>query len=494
MVGSALGLQQQQWHATVEQQSVTTQGQSFNSVPKQEFTFPSQTSHSHDNTTSATGSIISPPRIGQVVDDSVGGGSSFLPIPPRTRSKSDTSRELPTWDQPYMEQQQQQQHQVGGLSSAGVVDEQTVNMSDVASSAQQPQLNPGFTFGQTGSKPNNGFLSPDHNSIRRAKSEVGARPIHRQSRSEDIRGNVLPPAAQPGHQHSHSSSGPFLFPPQTGQMDFLSPNQQFYANSTGSPDGPLPSISAGRSVSPGRPLVSSPGHIRRASSGTRSERGAETWSGMVPIGQHRVSPYPSPHTSPRPRVSELPYDESMARTGGIDYSGGSLLGVDGLGLPQQQGYVSGYGNLSGTYTPSSTGASAYHTPGQSPSPGPPLTIETPVPKPTVTTGRTANASHKRRKQEASFVCPIPGCGSTFTRSFNLKGKIFSAGLRDTLLSMVYQVISAHTERKSRSCVTGRAAAKALHGNTTASDTSSCTQISDRSVAKDVGSSLLGWMP
>jgi len=26
-----------------------------------------------------------------------------------------------------------------------------------------------------------------------------------------------------------------------------------------------------------------------------------------------------------------------------------------------------------------------------------------------------------RKQEATFVCPIPGCGSTFTRRFDLKG-------------------------------------------------------------------------
>ena len=44
-----------------------------------------------------------------------------------------------------------------------------------------------------------------------------------------------------------------------------------------------------------------------------------------------------------------------------------------------------------------------------------------VSKPNVTTGRTANASHKRQKQEATFVYPIPGCRSTFTRSFNLKG-------------------------------------------------------------------------
>ncbi|KAH7871602.1 uncharacterized protein C8R40DRAFT_1054386 [Lentinula edodes] len=48
-----------------------------------------------------------------------------------------------------------------------------------------------------------------------------------------------------------------------------------------------------------------------------------------------------------------------------------------------------------------------------------------VSKPTVTTGRTKAASHNRRKQEATFVCPVPGCGSTFTRSFNLKGHIRS---------------------------------------------------------------------
>ena len=47
-----------------------------------------------------------------------------------------------------------------------------------------------------------------------------------------------------------------------------------------------------------------------------------------------------------------------------------------------------------------------------------------VSKPNVTTGRTANASQKRRKQDATFICPVPGCGSTFTRSFNLKGKVF----------------------------------------------------------------------
>lgn len=44
-----------------------------------------------------------------------------------------------------------------------------------------------------------------------------------------------------------------------------------------------------------------------------------------------------------------------------------------------------------------------------------------VSKQNVTTTATAEASEKRRKTDANFVCPVPGCGSTFTRHFNLKG-------------------------------------------------------------------------
>ncbi|KAH8976885.1 hypothetical protein EDB86DRAFT_2819716 [Lactarius hatsudake] len=32
---------------------------------------------------------------------------------------------------------------------------------------------------------------------------------------------------------------------------------------------------------------------------------------------------------------------------------------------------------------------------------------------------------KRRINDANFVCPIPGCGATFTRHFNLKGHLRS---------------------------------------------------------------------
>lgn len=44
-----------------------------------------------------------------------------------------------------------------------------------------------------------------------------------------------------------------------------------------------------------------------------------------------------------------------------------------------------------------------------------------VEKQLVTTTATQAASATRRKNEAVFKCPVPGCGSTFTRRFNLRG-------------------------------------------------------------------------
>lgn len=44
-----------------------------------------------------------------------------------------------------------------------------------------------------------------------------------------------------------------------------------------------------------------------------------------------------------------------------------------------------------------------------------------VEKRTVTTSATQAASASRRRNEAHYQCPVPGCGSTFTRRFNLRG-------------------------------------------------------------------------
>ncbi|KAG8905184.1 hypothetical protein FRB99_000549 [Tulasnella sp. 403] len=48
-----------------------------------------------------------------------------------------------------------------------------------------------------------------------------------------------------------------------------------------------------------------------------------------------------------------------------------------------------------------------------------------VERPLVTTPATKTASANRRRAEATFLCPVPGCGSTFTRHFNLRGHLRS---------------------------------------------------------------------
>jgi hypothetical protein len=125
------------------------------------------------------------------------------------------------------------------------------------------------------------------------------------------------------------------------------------------------------------------GHHRRASSGSRERMVGPTW------GAARSSPYPtSPSGSPARHAEPLP--------------------DTGLGNGQTSLINNIRGEVSGGYASSySSGGSRGGTPA--------------VARPNVTTTATADASMKRRINDAKFVCPVPGCGSTFTRHFNLKG-------------------------------------------------------------------------
>lgn len=66
-----------------------------------------------------------------------------------------------------------------------------------------------------------------------------------------------------------------------------------------------------------------------------------------------------------------------------------------------------------------SGAGANHYPSSQGVPRLPPILQ--VEKQQVTTSATQLASASRRRNEAHFVCPVPGCGSTFTRRFNLRG-------------------------------------------------------------------------
>lgn len=119
-------------------------------------------------------------------------------------------------------------------------------------------------------------------------------------------------------------------------------------------------------------------HHRRASSGSHERRSSAASSA-------RPSPYPSPTPSPLITYSDLPPD-SMQDMNDLKIYDHSPAGYN-QSLPQHLN------------EPSSK-----------------------VLREHVTTRATVQASQVRRTSHAPFTCPVPGCGSTFTRHFNLKGE------------------------------------------------------------------------
>ncbi|RXW19608.1 hypothetical protein EST38_g6245 [Candolleomyces aberdarensis] len=365
------------------------------------------------------------------VNNSNANAPFLFPQQQRVRSKSDNALEPPSWNTTLAQQQLRQQgdSSVLGLdlaaSSNGAVDDTALGTgSSTTSTHGNPSTSAGyqmhgFAFGGSGG--NTDYLSPDF-SMRRSKSENGnARQFgHRQSRSEDIRG--LQPSLQLPQQHhqqqtfiqhsnpsnsfhhGHSlslsaSQGQLLFPPDLMPSQ---PNPHLLSTNTLPP-------SVLRSSSPAR------GHIRRASSGSRAGRGigAESWAADYGTagGSARASPYPSPNASPMPRYSELELDLNQetkyeipeaAPSAGFEndvaLSGRMTLSANAKHQQAQQNMldVKGFINTASNLSTIATEATLQQ-----------------VSKPNVTTLRTANASHKRRKQEASFVCPFPGCGMLF---------------------------------------------------------------------------------
>ncbi|KAL5504328.1 hypothetical protein ACEPAH_8402 [Sanghuangporus vaninii] len=115
-----------------------------------------------------------------------------------------------------------------------------------------------------------------------------------------------------------------------------------------------------------------------------------------------ASPYPSPHASPRVNVSDLPPDVYP--------------------YPTNTAYASG--NVG---TKHDGAAPTVHVMSHDAQGRPLVQSQQPIQvvRQNVTTHATADASQRRRRTEANFICPVPGCGSTFTRHFNLKGHMRS---------------------------------------------------------------------
>lgn len=342
--------------------------------------------------------------------------------PPRSRSLSDTSLRPPTWDTiPMMGGH----HQGAGMSADGGLlgshdgrrptSAGTVNMNDVlpgpsssnplfqpqgpslrsqplrlpasagpGQSSFGPPLQPNvsdYAFGSPGLGPphfaNNDFLTPDITAIqlRRAKSDSRG---HRVVRSEDLRY---------GSQSNFLSPNGMMVPPPSMIQ------QEFLRNA---------SASQRQFLHPAESVVPIRGsHHRRASSGSRERPGIGAVTGWSSgASSARASPYPSPSASPRPGYGPLP---------------------DMNGMPMNVSMTAMRRTPSGTML--TTDLNMNSNIGSMPMDT--TSVPTHIAKVNVTTPSTADASQKRRKQPANFVCPVPGCGSTFTRHFNLKGSFHS---------------------------------------------------------------------
>ena len=336
----------------------------------------------------------------------------LVPQQPRSRSKSDTSTRPSIWEI------------LHDPSSSNNRD--SVNLNDILpSTSPQPQGQMSFSTNvyQSGfsnpsphpgllnhysfagkSQADSQFLSPDMalsaTVLRRARSDSGRVSGHRLSRSES--GISYPPSAHPD------------FIARTAADSLNTMKQQFLH-----PTETVPSTHRG--------------HHRRSSSGSR-DRGIGGMGLHSAPGSSRASPYPSPNASPLlgydplpsiPNMQSLPLPTSMGRGRPVSMPayGASSFGMQpgGIGeLSQQSNSGSNLSEMGSTLNGKSvSGIKSSANPA--------------VSKPTVTTTATAEASERRRKTDANFACPVPGCGSTFTRHFNLKGA-FCYSLCETALT------------------------------------------------------------
>ena len=138
-----------------------------------------------------------------------------------------------------------------------------------------------------------------------------------------------------------------------------------------------------------------PGFDREHSSGSLRSKSSSAGSAEPQDGQHNAFRQPSQSRYESLRSPSALHAQSVAQLGQRVYSQTALP----------------------TYTSLSTPADSSSVTAPAPQASYPVVQ--------VTTSATQAASASRRKNDAIHICPIPGCGSTFTRKFNLNGHIRS---------------------------------------------------------------------
>ncbi|KAG6833526.1 hypothetical protein H0H87_005177 [Tephrocybe sp. NHM501043] len=167
----------------------------------------------------------------------------------------------------------------------------------------------------------------------------------------------------------------------------------------------------------------------------------------------QFSPHPPAEQSSGPSGSRPPTEEKNAPHQDYVYAEQLNRGPESQPPSPGQDPASNPGGAGANHYPSSTGVPRL----------PPIMQ---VEKQQVTTSATQLASASRRRNEAHFVCPVPGCGSTFTRRFNLRGWS-SHEFSSSSLTPYEQVISGRIRKRGRTYASGPVVKRALRVNMTA---------------------------
>ena len=144
------------------------------------------------------------------------------------------------------------------------------------------------------------------------------------------------------------------------------------------------------------PYTPTPQQAHAQAQGSSYPLGPPSWS--LPSLAHSLPDSPGPHAAPTGEAQSSP-------------SPGAFRAAAEMKSEQPASSGSGARSPSPPMAPAeAVGRGAVRLP-------PILQVE----KQHVTTTATQAASASRRRNDAIFKCPVPGCGSTFTRRFNLRG-------------------------------------------------------------------------
>lgn len=247
------------------------------------------------------------------------------------------------------------------------------------------------------------FIDNSHSPFPNSNIQMASPPVQRYTAQRDL----------PTPTHSHSASFSYSPPPVASAQSPTSYYNNYYAPNSppAQPAGATTSANPDQQLAP----LSAPAQQQQqpsASGATQSQSQSQPQQARSspPLHSHAGKSHPYPTVRRDGRRSPKP-ESYYAPNAALLYSHAQVLPSSASASAAMGGSAGQSASAAGAFAPSPIGGIPCRLP-------PILQVE----KQQVTTTATQAASASRRRNEAHFICPVPGCGSTFTRRFNLRGQ------------------------------------------------------------------------